>query len=124
MRRLIREQRGSQTVEYLLVTPLAIALIAAVLGQLTLAAIGLVTCEAAARDAAIAAARGNDPLLAARQAAPDWELRVSPPRPVRSGSYRGVQVTVTMTVPALPLRMLAGKGFTIQRTATMPVETG
>lgn len=122
--RLAREQRGSQTIEYLLVTPLAVMLLAAILGQLALAAVGLITCEAAARDAAVAAARGNDPVLAARKAAPDWNVRVTDPVEVRSGSYHGVQVTVTLTVPALPLRVLAGRGFEVSRTATMPSERG
>lgn len=124
LRRLRGEERGAQTIEFLLAMPLAVALIAAILGQLALAAVGLVTCEAAARDAALAASRGNDPVLAARKAAPDWDVSVSEPRYDRSTSYHGVQVTVSLTVPALPLRMLAGRGFVISRTATMPVERG
>lgn len=110
--------------EYLVITPLAIVLLAALLGQLTLAAMGLVACEAAARDAAVAAARGNTPELAARKAAPDWQVKVSRPRRVVQGDYEGVSVTVTLTVPAMPFRMLRGRGVTVSRTATMPVEGG
>lgn len=122
--RRVADQRGSQVVEYLLVTPLAVALLGAILGQLALAALGLIACEAAARDAAVAAARGNDPVLAARKAAPDWDLVVSPAEEVVSGSYRGVRVSVTLTVPVLPLQFLPDRGFPITRTATMPSETG
>jgi hypothetical protein len=122
LRRLAQEQRGSQTVEYLVATPIAILFLAMVIGQLALAAVGLITCEAAARDAAVAATRGNDPLLAARQAAPDWNVAVSDPEQVQYGSYRGVRVTVSLKIPVLPVRMLAGRSFPIARTVTMPAE--
>lgn len=122
LRSVVRDQQGSQTVEYLLATPLAVVFLAALLGQLSLAAVGLITCESAARDAAVAAARGNDPLLAARKAAPDWNVTVTDPEEVESGSYRGVRVTVSMDIPALPIRFLEGRTLRITRTATMPSE--
>jgi hypothetical protein len=105
-----------------MVTPIAIVFLAVVLAQIALAAVGIITCESAARDAAVAAARGNDPLLAARKAAPDWNVTVTGPEDVESGSYHGVRVTVSMEIPVLPLRMLAGRSFPISRTATMPSE--
>jgi hypothetical protein len=117
-----QDQRGSQTVEYLLITPLAVALLAAVLGQMALAAVGLITCEAAARDAAVAASRGNSPVIAAKKAAPDWDVKVSGPQDVSQGSYEGVQVTVELTIPALPIRFVEGQSFTVRRTVTMPKE--
>lgn len=122
--RVLRDEQGAQMVEYVLITPLVVVFLAALLGQLALAAVGLITCESAARDAAVAAARGNDPLLAARKAAPDWNVAVSEPEDVRSGDYHGVRVSVTLTVPALPVRMFAGRSLPITRTATMPTEKG
>lgn len=124
LRSLTRNQRGNLTVEFLLGTMMAVALLAAIIGQVAIVALGVVACESAARDAAVAAARGNDPVLAARKAAPDWEVTVSSPVRVRESSYSGVRVSVTLKVPALPIRMLADRGFTITRTATMPDETG
>ena len=124
LRQLTREQRGAQLVEYLLITPAVIVLLAAILGQVTLAAMGMIACESAARDAAVAAARGNDPLLAARKAAPDWDVTIAGPEDVSSGDYHGVKVTVSLTVPALPIHMLAGHGLPISRTVTMPTERG
>lgn len=124
MRRLWQGERGSQVIEYLMITPLAIMLLAAIIGQTTLAAMGLVACEAAARDAAVAAARGNDPVLAARQAAPNWNVAVSKPEEVKDGSYVGIKVSVSLTVPVLPLKFLPNQGFVITRSATMPKEKG
>lgn len=123
-RRVRAEQGGSQTVEYLLATPLALALLALILGQLTAAALGLIACEAAARDAALAAARGHDPVVAARRAAPGWHLVVSPPERAEGSGYEGIRVRVTLTVPGLPVRLLAGRSLAITRWATVPAERG
>lgn len=39
-------------------------------------------------------------------------------------NYVGIKVSVSLTVPVLPLKFLPNQGFVITRSATMPKEKG
>lgn len=113
-------QRGSQVVEYLLLTPLVVALVAAVTAQMVAAALAALTSASSARDGALAAVRGQDPLLAARQAAPGWQVAVTEVQAVTGGEVAGVRVQVTVQVPVVPLRALPLGPLAVTCSAAVP----
>jgi hypothetical protein len=122
MRRWWREQRGSQTLELAALLPILV-LTALVIWQVTLAAYTVVVAEAAARDAARAAAVGNDPVNAARRAVTGLSVRVQCIPDDCSGRDNGFgpEVTVSVTVIAPTVApFLRQWPIPITRQVTMP----
>lgn len=117
-----QEQRGSQTIELAGLLPILV-LTTLLIWQVTLAAYTVVVAEAAARDAARAAAVGNDPTLAARRAVSGLSVHVEcvpdDCNPIDAGY--GLEVTVRVTVVSPTVAPFLRKWpIPITRQVTMP----
>lgn len=98
-RQLRRSTRGSVVVEYLGILPLLLVVAMLILQGLTAVTVST-AAEDAARMAARAAARGDDPLAAARSSLPGWldgrieDLDVTTDGPL-------VTATIDVSIPAV-----------------------
>ncbi len=119
----MRDQRGSQSVEFMGVLPLLV-LVAAVIWQTALAGHALLVAEVTARSAAQAAAAARDPvsMRAAAHRAADLArgtLRLDGAPQVDLVDGQEVRVTVRILVPVVGRRSSALR-LPLGRTVTMP----
>jgi putative exporter of polyketide antibiotics len=120
MKRLLCNQQGSHMVELVACTPMIMLIIVLML-QFYVSGHALVVAEAAARDAARAAAVGENATAAASLVGAGYSPTVTGPAFQHvAGVGCTVSVAVTLHVKIIVLR--AERTLPIKRTATMPAE--
>lgn len=121
-RRRIRNERGSQLIEFLAVFPM-IVMALLFIWQMALVAYTVVVTEAAARDGARVAAVDGDYKAAVRRAA--HGLDVSSSKSTGSTSYgEEVTVRVTATIPSIKIPLIGRIEKDVTADASMPKEKG
>ncbi|TRM12068.1 pilus assembly protein TadE [Lentibacillus cibarius] len=118
MKKYLKNERGSQTLEFVGMFPL-IVIAALVAWQILMAGYTMIVGEAAARDAARVASVDGNYEQAARNSASG--LYVSSRK---SDLGDSVEVTVTTKVPTLKIPIWENPNFEIEASAIMPVDSG
>ncbi|WP_134687250.1 TadE/TadG family type IV pilus assembly protein [Brevibacillus migulae] len=118
IRKVIKEQRGSLTIEFIAMFPFIIFAFM-LFWQIALVGFTLVVTEAAARDGARVAAVGGAYETAVKNAISGLQLEDID----KNGSSDEVTVTVSTKVPVVKIPLISDLHFTITRDATMPRET-
>lgn len=120
--RLLREERGSQTIEFVAIFPLIIFAFL-LIWQMALAAYAVVVAEAAARDGARVAAVGGDYAAASKKAAYGLEVQqVTSSSPVSNSFGKEITVQIQVKIPVVKLPFMQDLNLSITADATMPYE--
>ncbi|WP_221569142.1 TadE/TadG family type IV pilus assembly protein [Alkalihalobacillus sp. TS-13] len=118
-RKLVKNERGSQLIEFVAVFPMVI-LAMMIIWQMALVAYTVVVTEAAARDGARAAAVDGDAEKVAERSAGNLVLQ-------SVNTDKGdedVTVTVVANVPTVSIPFIGRLEFTFDADATIPIEEG
>jgi Flp pilus assembly protein TadG len=112
----LKDERGSQTIEFVATIPFYIIMML-MIWQFGLAAYAMVVAEAAANDGARAAAAGNKGIVAAQKTAYGFKIRTREERSVNEVTF-----AVSLDVPMVKLPFLDGRNISMTAKATMPLE--
>ncbi|MBM7095049.1 pilus assembly protein [Bacillus sp. H-16] len=121
-KRLRKNQKGSQTLEFVAVFPLIIFAFLFI-WQMALVSYAIVVTEAAARDGARAASVDGDYVQAVQSSAVGLDIVGTPGRSISESSYgQEVTVTVVTKVPMVQMPFVRNLDQNVTSTATMPYE--
>ncbi|WP_416148242.1 TadE/TadG family type IV pilus assembly protein [Salipaludibacillus sp. HK11] len=121
-KRYVKNEKGSQTIEFVAIFPLII-LSFLLIWQIALVAYAIVVTEAAARDGARTASVNGDYRTVIERSAYGLDIVNEPEMSLGSSSY-GEEVTITVEtkVPVIQMPFIKNIEQTITSNATMPYE--